>query len=401
MTDIREQFKSAAQDLLADTVALRRDIHREPELGNDLPLTKQKVLDALKGIDLDYVHSAETSGIVATMNGDKNGPTILLRGDMDALPMPEDTGLEFASEIDGRMHACGHDSHTAMLVGAVKLLDRFRDQLPGAVKFMFQPGEEGYRGAKIMLDEGIIAEGREPNAVFALHVIPNRRSGMIMTRPGPILAAADTFFIKLIGRGGHGSRPHEANDPVPVACEIVQAIQTFVTRKINVFDPIVVTVGRIASGTTNNVIPETAEIDATCRSFSQASRRRAHEGITRLAEQIAGAHDMRAEVRLKEGYPSTVNHDGFAEFVKNSAIRLLGEDGYEEMDAPVMGAEDFSYLLQQYQGAFAFLGAAPEGVEPTTAPACHSNRMMIDEKAMAVGVATHAAVAYDFLTTNG
>ncbi len=401
MSNFKETILTGAQDVLPEVISIRRAIHREPELGNDLPLTKQKVMDALEGIDLDIVHSQETSGIVATMNAEKNGPTILLRGDMDALPMPEDTDLDFASEIEGRMHACGHDAHTAMLVGAVKLLDRHRERLPGSVKFMFQPGEEGYRGAKVMLDEGVIEAGREPDAVFALHVSPNQTSGRILSKPGPVLAAADTFTIKIVGQGGHGSRPHQSNDPVPVACQLVLSMQTFVTRKINAFDPIVLTVGKIHAGTASNVIPEFAEIQATLRSFSPVSRQKAHEGISKLAEHTAAAYDMTADVHLKHGYPTTINDDAFAAFVRNSVVDMLGEDGFEEMDAPVMGAEDFSYLLQKYQGAFAFLGTAPEGVPLHEAHTCHSNRMMLDEKAMAIGVATHASVAYDFLTKHG
>jgi hippurate hydrolase len=398
---VQQQLLADATALLPDVVAVRRAIHQEPEIGNDLPLTKQKVMDALKGIDLDYVFSEETSGIVATMNADKNGPTILLRGDMDALPMPEDTGVDYASKFDGRMHACGHDAHTAMLVGAVKLLDKHRDKLPGAVKFMFQPGEEGYQGAKVMLDEGVIEKGRDPDAVFGLHVAPNRKSGTIMCKPGPILAAADTFSIKIIGAGGHGSRPHLSNDPVPVACQLVQSMQTFVTRNINAFDPVVLTVGRIAAGTVNNVIPEFAEIEATLRSFSPQSRERCHQGITQLAENIADAYDMTADVGLKLGYPTTINNAEFSKFVEHSVVNLLGEDGFSEMSAPLMAAEDFSYVLQRYNGAFAVIGCAPEGVELDCAHNCHSNCMMIDENAMAIGVATHAAIAYDFLTSHG
>lgn len=398
---IQQEFLADAGDLLPEVVALRRVIHREPEIGNHLPLTRQKVLEALSGIDLEYVFSEETSGIIATMNADKNGPTILLRGDMDALPMSEDTGLDYASKFADRMHGCGHDAHTAMLFGAVKLMDKHRDKLPGAVKFMFQPGEEGYQGAKIMLDEGVIEKGRDPDAVFAMHVAPNRKSGTIMCKPGPMLAASDTFYIRIIGAGGHGSRPHLSNDPVPVACQLVQSMQTFITRKISVFDPVVLTVGRIAAGTVNNVIPEIAEIEATLRSFSPQSREICYQGITQLAGNIADGYDMTADVEINCGYPTTTNDAEFSKFVENSVTRLLGEDGFSELPAPLMAAEDFSYVLQRYKGAYAVIGCAPEGVEPHCAHNCHSNRMMIDENAMAIGVATHATIAFDFLTNHG
>lgn len=395
MPAIDTALLTQAESLLPETVALRRTIHRHPELGNDLPKTKQTVLDALGSLDLELAHSEKTSGFVAKLDSGRDGPTVLLRGDMDALPMAEDTGVDYASEVNGAMHACGHDAHTAMLVGAAKLLDRHRDSLRGTVKFMFQPGEEGHFGARFMIEEGILDAGGPPDAAFALHVYPNVRSGVIAARSGPLLAAADSASITLTGKGGHGSMPHNANDPIPVACELVQAFQTFVTRRIDPFDPIVLTVGRIQAGTTNNVIPESAEMDITVRSFSKSSRDKAHEGIHRLARSVAEAHEMKAEVVINEGYPPTLNDAGMTDVVARAARKLLGDDGFVEMSAPVMGAEDFSFVLQRYPGAFAFLGVAPKGVDPGEAPACHSNRMTIDETAMAAGIAMHAAFVFE------
>ena len=239
-------------------VALRRQIHRQPELGNHLPKTRQAILDAVSGLDLEIHLSKVTSGIVAVLRGGRPGPVTLLRGDMDALPMPEDTGLEFASEVENCMHACGHDAHTAMLAGAVRELCNRRQDVPGTVVFMFQPGEENPGGAGPMLEEGLLDVAGKPDRAYALHVYPNMPSGRIYCRPGPILAAADTAWIKIAGRGGHGSMPWDAVDPVPVACELVQAMQSYVTRRFNPFDPVVVTVGKIHAGTANNVIPESA-----------------------------------------------------------------------------------------------------------------------------------------------
>lgn len=395
MTD---SLLNAARDLLPIAVRLRREIHMHPELGNDLPRTRASVLAAIDDLDLTIHHSTTTSGLVATLEGCEDGPTILLRGDMDALPMPEDTGLEFASRIEGHMHACGHDAHTAMLATVARLLSERRKTLPGKVKFMFQPGEEGPGGAQPMLDEGILDIDGKPDAVFALHIYPNLPSGVIACRPGPILACADTASIRIIGKGGHGSMPYDALDPVPVACELVQAFQTLVTRRMRPFDPVVITVGKLQAGTASNVIPEFAEMEATVRSFSSASRHAVHAGIRRLSESIAAAYEMRAEVVIHGGYPVTFNDADFVDFVRTTAEGLLGADGYLDIPEPIMGAEDFSLVLQSYPGAFAFLGTSPPGVDPDSAPPCHSNRMLLDENAMATGIAMHAAVATGFLT---
>jgi len=385
-----------ARGLQARTVAMRREIHRHPELGLDLPRTRETVLDALSGLDLEVSCSEATSGVVATLRGSRPGPTVLLRGDMDALPMPEDTDLPFASEESGRMHACGHDAHTAMLASAAHLLSTRADALAGNVRFMFQPGEEGYGGAKIMLEEGVLEAHGAVESVFGLHVEPRFPAGVICCRPGAVLASVDTVCARIVGRGGHGSMPHDAADPVPAACEIVQAIQSFVTRRFSVFGPVVATVGRIQAGTTSNVIPESAELDITLRSLSEETRERLSAGICQLVEQIAAAHGLRGEADLRRGYPPTINHAAGVALVAATARELLGDPGYLEMSEPLMAAEDFSYLLQRYNGAFAFLGVAPPGTEGGAAP-CHSNRMQIDEDAMAVGVAMHSAIALSAL----
>ena len=389
------QLIEQARALKARTVDLRRRIHRHPELGLDLPRTREAVLEALAGLELDIALSETTSGIVATLHGARPGPTVLLRGDMDALPLVEETGLEFASAVAGRMHACGHDAHTAMLASAAHLLSEYRDEFAGAVCFMFQPGEEGPGGAEPMLAEGLLAAGGPPLAAFALHVAPELPPGVIGCRSGPILAGADTVAARILGRGGHGSMPHNALDPIPVACEVVQAIQTLVTRRFNVFDPVVATVGRIQAGTTSNVIPEIAELDITLRSLSPASRQRLTSGVERLVREIPAAHGLQVEFSLNTGYPPTVNHASGTAAMARAARDLFGENGYLELAAPWMGAEDFSLVLERYPGAFAFIGAAPSGDGPH-AP-CHSNHMMIDEQALPAGVAMYALLALQAL----
>ena len=382
---------AAARKLQPEVVALRRAIHQEPELGLENPATRAKLLAQLEGLPLEIALHRKSSGVVATLRGARPGRRILLRADTDALPMPEDNDLAFRSRHKGAMHACGHDSHTAMLAGAARLLCAQRDAIAGEIVFMFQPGEEGFAGAQVMLDEGM----PQADAAFAIHITPLIPSGMIGTRSGALLASADFFHLTFKGKGGHGSMPHDCRDPIPAAGEFTGAIQTFVTREIPVSDPVVITVTRIAGGTTTNVIPETVELQGTIRALSERSRAKAHEGLARVARGIAAAHGVEALVDLQRGYPVTVNEAGFEQFSQRVARELLGERGVLEFDAPVMGAEDFSFVLQRSPGAMVFLGLRPQG--GAEAAPCHSNRMLIDEDGMAYGVALHAAVALRYL----
>lgn len=385
---------AAADSVHAGVIALRREIHREPEIGLHLPRTAARVLDSIADLDLEITTGSTTSGIVADLRGAQPGPTVLLRGDMDALPMPEDTGLDFASTVAGAMHACGHDAHTAMLAGAARVLAGRRDRLAGRVRFMFQPGEEGYRGARYMIEEGVL-DGVD--AAYALHVLPNIPSGTVITRPGPIMASADKLHITVTGRGGHASTPYSANDPMPVAAEIIQALQTLVTRKVDPFDPVVVTVTQVNAGTTDNVIPETVQMHGTLRTVSERARARVTERMKRLVAGIADAHEMTAVLEVEDLYPVTVNDAGEAAALLEVVRSVLGPDRGARLPSPVMGAEDFSYVLAERPGALAFLGVCPVGVRPAEAPACHSNRMTIDEAALRDGVAVYAGLAEAFL----
>jgi amidohydrolase len=395
----------AADDLLADAervlpdaIELRRAIHHHPELGLVLPRTQAAIVEALRDLDLDVRIGEHVSSVVADLNGKDNGDgrVILLRADMDALPMPEDTGLPFASEVDGSMHACGHDAHVAMLVGAARLLAQRTDEVHGTVRFMFQPGEEGFHGARHMIDAGLL-DSPNVDAAFALHVAPNLPSGSISTRGGALMASADVIDVVVTGKGGHASTPYLANDPMPVAAEIVQALQVMVTRRINTFDPVVVTISQMTAGTTSNVIPESVHLVGTLRAVSESGRNLATAGIKRVATSIAQAHEMHADVTIVPGYPVTVNDDRFAKFALGVGRDLVGDALVLEMPTPAMGAEDFSYVLQQRPGALAFLGVCPPGERPKQAHSCHSNRMVLDENGMRTGIAMHAAIALSYL----
>jgi amidohydrolase len=384
-----------AQELQPDVVRLRRTIHRQPELGLQLPRTQATILQALDGLGLRIRKGDRLTSVVATLEGARPGPAILLRADMDALPVHEETGLGFASEVEGVMHACGHDAHVAMLVGAARLLARRREQLAGHVVFMFQPGEEGYHGARAMLEEGLDEGGTLPAAAFALHGGARFPAGVVGTRPGPILASGDTIEAVIHGRGGHASAPHDCLDPIPIACEIVQALQTFVTRRVDAFDPAVITIAKIEAGSTRNVIPETARMLGTIRTVSERTRERVLEGVERLIKGLAAAHGAEAEVKLIRGYPVTVNDESITGFASRVAAELIGEHRVRLMPTPMMGSEDFSYVLRRVPGTLMFLGTRPDGDAPAIPN--HSNRMVVNEAAMAIGVALHTAVALRFL----
>jgi hippurate hydrolase len=389
-------WTAIGEAMLPDAINLRRAIHAEPELGLDLPKTTAKVKAALAGLPLEIREGPSTSGIVAILRGPANGRTVLLRGDMDALPLTEDTGLPFSSQHDGAMHACGHDTHVAMLAGAARALSERKDQLTGSVMFMFQPGEEGWHGARFMIEDGLIDP--LPDAAFALHISPNIPAGVITTRTGPLLASSDKIRIKVIGKGGHASMPHDALDPTPIACEIVLALQAMITRRIPVFDPAVITIARMEAGTTDNIIPEVARLWGTLRTQSERTRALALDNIARVAENIARAHGAEVEVDLQKGFPVTVNDGRVADLAEKTAKTIFGDAGFLRMPNPMMGAEDFSYVLQKVPGAMAFLGGVPEGGDYHTCCALHSNRMVLDERVMAHGIAMHCAMAEAMLS---
>lgn len=386
-----------ARGLSERIVALRRAIHAEPEIGLHTPLTRDKIRAALAHLPLEWREGPSTTGLVAVLKGAQPGRRVLLRGDMDALPMPEETGLSFASTIPGRMHACGHDAHVAMLAGAAELLCARRERLAGEVLLMFQPGEEGYHGARFMLDDGLLDP--LPDAAFALHIMPNAPHGLVAGRQGPLMAAADQLDIVVEGRGGHASMPHQTLDPVPVACEIVLALQAIVTRKFDAADAVVVTITRMEAGTAHNVIADRVSLRGTMRSLSAAHRGRLHEAVEQVAMGIAAAHGLGAEVTITPGFPVTIC-DGRAVDLGEAVSRdLFGPEAFHRLPAPIMGAEDFAYVLEKVPGAMFFLGVAPEGSDWGARCGIHSTRMMIDESVMPRGSALLARLAERFLAT--
>ncbi|WP_119070348.1 M20 metallopeptidase family protein [Rubrobacter indicoceani] len=364
-------------------ISLRREIHREPELGFDTEKTAGKILAVLEGLPLEIETGVAENGIVATLKGGKDGPTVGLRADMDALPIYEETGLEFASAVDGKMHACGHDAHTAMLVGAAHMLSQRREDLSGTVKFFFQPAEEGGGGGKVMVNEGAL---NGVDSIFALHLWPGMEFGTSATRPGAVMASADKFEIEVKGTGGHGAMPHLTADPVVVAAHIVTALQTLVSREVDPNEPAVVTVGMIGAGSAFNIIPETAKISGTVRSVSPEVRRFLPKRMEELAQGIAKG--MRAEAKLDYtfSYPVTMNDPGSAAFALEVASEVIGSEKVSEADHPSMGGEDFAFMLESVPGAYLWLGVGEVS-------GLHTPRFDFDERIMPIGAALHTALA--------
>ncbi|WP_168583261.1 M20 metallopeptidase family protein [Gephyromycinifex aptenodytis] len=380
----------ALDDLRSDLVDLRRELHTNPEVGLDLPWTQQRILHALDGLPLEISTGTALSSITAVLRGgrrrDEDAPVVLLRADMDGLPVTEDTGLDYAATT-GTMHACGHDLHMAMLVGAARALCADKDELPGDVVFMFQPGEEGHDGAGLMLEEGVLeAAGRRADAAYALHVWsalePN---GTFCTKPGTIMSASDRLTVTVIGRGGHGSAPHTAKDPVPPLCEMALGLQVMLARHFDVFDPAVITVGSIHAGSACNVIPESGMLDATVRSFSTATQDKLFELIPQVITGIADQHGVRAEIDLRRQYPATVNDEQEDAFVAQTVAEVFGQDSQARWSSPLTASEDFSRVLQAVPGAFIGLSAVPADADHITSPFNHSAMAIFDDDVLVDG----------------
>ena len=392
-----------ARELADDLVQLRHTLHRHPEIGLELPRTQEAVLKSLRGLPLDITLGRSCSSVTAVLRGraptgTTTRPVVLLRADMDALPVTEQVDVPFRSEVDGAMHACGHDLHVAMLSGAARLLAEHADRLPGDVVFMFQPGEEGFDGAGRMIAEGVLeAAGRRPDAAYALHVMSNLTArGAVATRSGPLMAASDGLHVVVRGRGGHGSAPHLARDPIPAACEMVLALQTALSRSMDAFTPAVLTVGVIRAGSKRNIIPDTAVFEATVRSFDPEARATIADTVDRVCRGVAAAHGVEVDVQYQAEYPVTVNDPAETRFALEVAGDLLGRQATLTLPHPITGSEDFSRVIAEVPGAMLFLGAIGDdqyGRDPATVPSNHSPRATFDDGVLPDGAALYAALA--------
>ena len=384
-----------ARELAPDLTELRHRLHRAPEIGLHLPRTQQTILEALDGLGLELSVGDNTTSVTAVLRGGRSsGRAVLLRGDMDALPVQERSGEPFSSEVDGVMHACGHDLHVAMLVGGARLLAAQRDPLAGDVVLMFQPGEEGYNGAGVMIDEGVLdAAGPRVSAAYGMHVRSNKTPlGVFTTRGHTMMSASSRLDVTVQGRGGHGSAPHLGRDPISAAAEMVTSLQTMVTRRFDIFDPVVVTVGRMSGGSARNIIPDTAEFAATVRTFSAATGSAIGPLATSVCQGVAMAHGLEVDVRYVEEYPATVNDPGEAQFLADVVAEVFGEDQFLPMQFPEAGSEDFSRVLAEVPGSYVMLGAST-AADHAAAPSNHSPLARFDDAVLTRGALLHAELA--------
>ncbi|MHA7222388.1 M20 metallopeptidase family protein [Arthrobacter sp. RHLT1-20] len=389
-----------ARELHSQITRLRHELHQEPEIGLALPRTQEKVLKALDGLPYEITLGTTTTSVTAVLRGgapheSAGKPVVLLRADMDGLPVQERTGVDFSSRIDGAMHACGHDLHTSMLAGAATLLAERRGQLAGDVVLMFQPGEEGYDGAGHMIREGVLdAAGRRADAAYGMHVFSSLEPhGQFATKPGVMLSASDGLFVTILGAGGHGSAPHAAKDPVTAAAEMVTALQVMITRQFNMFDPVVLTVGVLQAGTTRNVIPESAHIEATVRTFSHASRERMMSAVPTLLRGIASAHGLEVEVEYRAEYPLSITDENETLTAEKTIRNLFGESRLTRWATPLSGSEDFSRVMAEVPGTFIGLSAVAPGADHTSTAFNHSPYATFDDGVLTDGAALYAELA--------
>jgi amidohydrolase len=384
-----------ADALSGELTELRHQLHRTPEIGLQLPRTQQTLLGALDGLGLEISLGEGLSSITAVLRGGRSsGRAVLLRGDMDALPVQERTGEAFSSEVDGVMHACGHDLHMAMLVGGARLLAAHRDELAGDVVLMFQPGEEGWNGAGAMIDEGVLtAAGPRVSAAYGMHVRSNKNpNGVFTTRGHTMMSASSRLNVTVRGRGGHGSSPHLGRDPISAAAEMITSLQTMVTRRFDIFDPVVVTVGMMKGGSARNIIPDTADFSATVRTFSRATGAAIGPAATAVCQGVALAHGLEVAVEYVEEYPATVNDPGEAQFLADVVADVFGKDSYLPMEFPEPGSEDFSRVLEEVPGSYVMLGACVTE-DYLSAPSNHSPLARFDDRVLSRGALLHAELA--------
>ncbi len=392
-----DEVLQIAKSIEPDIIKWRRTVHRYPELGMDTPRTSAFIKEALESMGIE-VRNAAGYGLVGLLKGSGNR-TIALRADIDALPVTEETGLPYASEIPGRMHACGHDAHVSIALGTAKILSRLKGHLRGNVKFIFQPGEEGPGGAQPMIEDGAL-ENPKVDAMIGGHVgmLWPVESGHFGFKSGPLMAATDSFTIEVRGKGGHGATPNQCIDPVVIAAQVVLGLQAIVSREVNPISPAVVTVGKIEAGTRNNIIPQECTMEGTVRYFDRNLEKFIPQRMKEIVEGIAGAMRGEAVLDYNYGYRALVNDRGITELVKNAALLVAGPDKVVDVAEPTMGAEDMSYYLEKVPGTFIAIGTGSK--EKGTAYPNHHPKFAVDEDVLHVASAIFAKACVDFLENN-
>ncbi|WP_160690655.1 M20 family metallopeptidase [Clostridium sp. C2-6-12] len=389
-------FNKEANEIKEELIEIRRDFHENPEIGFEEVRTSKKIKEFLKANNIEYIEIAKT-GVCGIIKGTKEGnnKTVALRGDIDALPIQDMKTCEFKSKVDGMMHACGHDAHTTILLGAGKLLNKHRDKFSGTVKLLFEPAEETTGGATPMINEGVL-ENPKVDCIFGLHVDEETECGTIKIKKGVVNAASNPFSIKITGQGGHGASPHTTVDPIVIASHIVIALQTIVSREISPVNPIVITVGTLHAGTAQNIIPGEATLSGMIRTMTKEDRAFAIKRLNEIVNGIAEMSRAKAEIKVDESYPCLYNDDLSVDLINESASEIIGKKNVLEQKAPKMGVESFAYFANERPAAFYFLGSGNKE-KKTTEPA-HSNLFNIDEDCLPIGVAIQALAAFNYLT---
>ncbi|MGE8633421.1 amidohydrolase [Achromobacter piechaudii] len=411
---LSEQIDTRARAIEDKLIAWRRDIHQHPELGNQETRTAKLVADHLRALGMDVKTGVAGTGVVAVLKGGKPGPVVALRADMDALPVKEQVDVPFASKAKGTylgkevdvMHACGHDTHTAILMATAEVLAGMKDELPGSVKFIFQPAEESPAdfepdgkkiwGAKMMVQEGVL-DNPKVDAIFGLHVSSAYPAGWLSWRSGPAMAAADQFWIDVTGKQTHGARPWSGIDPIVVSSQIILGLQTIASRQINsMLEPAVITVGAIHGGNRMNIVPDSVAMTGTIRTYDEGMKKDIHQRITRTADMIAQSAGAKADVRVVELYNATVNNPALTEKMGSTLRRVAGEGNYG-LQPKSTASEDFSFYQEKVPGMFFYLGVTPKGTDVDKAAPNHSPRFYVDESGLINGVRALSNLTVDYM----
>jgi amidohydrolase len=392
---IAEKIKNISKEVFPSLVKLRRELHQYPELAFNEFKTSERIARELKKLGINFKKGIAKTGVVGVLNGNRKGKTLALRADMDALPVLEQTNFPYKSKNKGIMHACGHDVHMACLIGAAKILTRLKEELPGKVKFIFQPSEEVHPGgAKPMIEAGVL-KNPDVSGIFALHCDPAIPIGKIGVREGPTMAQAEDFDITIIGRGGHGARPHDGVDAIVVAAQVIQALQTIVSRKINPLEPVVVSIGKMEGGSARNIICDKVILKGTARTLNKEVAKKIPGFLKEVISGITKGAGASFELNYYGGYPILINHPKATDLARRSIAKLFGKEAIFELKRPMMGGEDFAYYLQKIPGSFLRLGIRnpkKDAIYPW-----HHPKFTVDEDAIKIGSAVLAGIAFDFL----
>jgi len=396
---MNKPLKPFIEKHLARINDLRCRIHKNPELSNNESETAKLVSSVLRETGLDVTEGVGGHGVVGLLRGGKDGPCVALRADMDALPMEEKTGHPCSSAVKGIMHACGHDVHTAMLLGAALVLSEIRDEISGSVKFIFQPAEENNPtgGAPGMIAEGVL-KNPDVASVFGIHVWPSLKTGTVGTREGALMGASDRLFLTVRGKGAHGSEPENGIDAIAIAAQVITALQTIVSRNVSPLDAAVVSIGTIKGGNRYNVIADEVILEGTVRTVNPETQEKMPSRIAKIARGIAEGMGGECEIEYIKGYPPLMNSPETTERALSALEKTIGKENIIHVEKPALGGEDFSFFSREIKAQFMWLGCRPEGVEKDDMPPLHNNRFLPDEKAIPVGVEVLAACALEYLS---